>query len=436
MAETRYRLGQKRILDELFPPAELANEDVGLKNRCDVIAHYTKNSLIADGFAAPNVEVEADESGYLVAIDAQGEQERLESFATQHRRIFSPDAGGRAIAGRDLMRKLGVWNPMDGYHVNASPSDGLCKWHLFPPLGLNVIGQKGLLLMHYPPWQVLQDATFLEVMTMFRWSTVLEASGVEASEISRYRTIVDVNPVAAPGSGQSEYPNDYLPIMMASAFFDGEGDLDYIRTMLELYLNGPEARGKEYTLPLIICGSPLYDPQAPGWFRTAYTDILPQNKFGEPQVDVLQTGSFRIRPESKRKTPYMIANHMIAAGVTGRCTKSPGEIPDIRKYEGQDLVAASFLTAYDGEPDLDPAEAKRRACRRWFGNDNGEGAPCALDERDRQVICALAQMDLFFADKPKPHPVYSFKEAMERCATAGNEPCGAKIGPSCGCGAG
>ena len=435
MPEILYRLGARTLLDELFPPAELIDEGLGLKTRSDVIAHFTRSSLIADGFESPDVTVADEDGGYVLRIDAQGPGTRLESFAEQHVRVLAPDAAGRAIAGRELMRRLGVWNPMAGYHVNASPADGACKWRVFPPLGLNVIGQKGVLLMHYPPWQVLHDATFLDCMTMFRWSTVLRATGLSEDQIGRYRTIVDVNPIAAPGSGQSEYPNDYLPIMMASAFFGGEGELDYIRRMLEIYLNGPEARGSRCTLPLIICGSPLYDPQAPGWFRTAYTDVLPKDKNGVPLVDVLQTGSFRIRPDSERETPYMIANHMIAAGVTGRCTTVPGEMPDIRKYEAQDLVAASFLTAYAGDADLDPLEAKRRACRRWFGNDTGEGAPVAPAARDRQVICALAQMDLFFAAEPKPHPVYSFEEAMARCAGAGNEPCGQKIGPGGGCGA-
>ena len=51
---------------------------------------------------------------------------------------------------------------------------------------------------------------------------------------------------------------------------------------------------------------------------------------------------------------------MIAAGVTGRCTNDPSKIPDIRKYEAQDLVAASFLYECSKDPDLHPAEAKAR----------------------------------------------------------------------------
>jgi hypothetical protein len=276
---------------------------------------------------------------------------------------------------------------------------------------------------------VLQQGTFLDCMTMHRWDTVLRATGIPEDEVGFFRTIVDVNPIAAPGSGQSEYPNDYFPIMMASAFFDGAPDRDYIRTMLGLYLNGPKAGGQRHTLPLLVCGSPLYDPQAPGWFRVAFKEAMPTDANGTPVTDVLQVGKVRLSQASPRETPYMVANHMIAAGVTGRCTDDPAQIPDIRMYEAQDLVAASFLYEYSQNPDIEPEVAKAKACLRWFGNSDGNGPPNPPNPRDAQIICALAQMDLFFCPGPPPHPQYDFAEAMARCADAGNEPCGCKIGP-------
>jgi hypothetical protein len=189
---------------------------------------------------------------------------KTSAFADRHTLALSPAAAGKAVAGMRLLKDLGVWNPMEGFRVNDNPSDGECKWHLLPPLGLNLIGQKGLLLMHYPPWQIIEEWSFLDCMTMNRWNTVLEAAGVPKEQVSFFRTIVDVNPIAAPGFGQSEYPNDYFPIMMASAFFDGPGDRDYLRSMLELYLAPPGGGGQRYTLPLLVCGSPLYDPPGAG----------------------------------------------------------------------------------------------------------------------------------------------------------------------------
>jgi hypothetical protein len=441
MAEVDYVLGSVEAIRELYPPAKFATSPVRydgkpvvLNDDLDVVRHYTENSLDADGFAGFQVAVREEDGLFKVRIGAGGPIDRLRAFADRHTLVLSPAAAGKAVAGMRLLKDLGVWNPLAGFRVNESPSDGECKWNLLPPLGLNLIGQKGLLLMHYPPWQIVEEGTFLDCMTMNRWNTVLEAAGVPKEQLSFFRTIVDVNPIAAPGSGQSEYPNDYFPIMMASAFFDGPGDRDYLRSMLELYLAPPGGGGQRYTLPLLVCGSPLYDPQAPGWFRTRYKDHLP-TRDGIPQMEVLQAGSVRVRPDSERATPYLGANHMIAAGVTGGCTCDPSKIPDIRKYEAQDLVAASFLYAYAKDPDLDPLEAKRRACQRWFGNDDGSGAPKPADPRDAQVICALAQMDLFFCPTPKPHSKYGFEEAMQRCAEAANgfDPCCAPIRPRYSC---
>lgn len=429
MTEVRYALGAQALLDDLFPPAHFANPSVGLTDRESVIAHYTRQSLEADGVAHPHVRVHLKDGQYQIDISADVPQPTLDCFAAQHQRIFAPGAAGKALVGAALLKSFGVWNPMEGYPVNSDSDDGDCKWCVFPPLGLNVMGQKGLLLMHYPPWQVVQQATFLEVMTMRRWDTVLRASGIPDDEVSFFRTIVDVNPIAAPGAGQSEYPNDYFPIMMASGFFDGPPERAYIRTMLGLYLNGPKATGARHTLPLLVCGSQLYDPQAPGWFRVAFKEQMPKDANGTPVTDVLQVGKVRISEDSPRETPYMVANHMIAAGVTGKCTDHPEKIPDIRMYEAQDLVAATFLYEYTKDPDIEPEEAKARACKRWFGNSKGKGPPAPEDVRDAQVLCALAQMDLFYCPGPPPHPKYPFDKAMARCAGADNKPCGCQIAP-------
>jgi hypothetical protein len=369
----------------------------------------------------------------VIRIEAGCDQTSLDHFATRHIELFGPGAGLKAVRGEELLRELGVWNPMSGYPVNESSSDGDSKWHLYPPLGLNVIGQHGMLLMHYPPWQVLIEATFGNSMTWARWKRVLETSGTPPEALDRFQTILDVNPIAAPGSGESEYPNDYFPIMMASGFFDGGPDRDYIRSMLELYLNPPGREDAGYTLPLLVCGSPLYDPQAPGWFRVAYKDqITPDPDTGILPIDVLQTGTIRIHPDSELETPYMVANHMIAAGVTGRCTDDPSAIPDIRMYEAQDLVAATWIRLMSDHPDMHPADAKAAACRRWFGNDSGTGPPAPPDPEDQLVICALAQMDLFFEPEPMPHPKYTYDEAIARCRDAhdAGNPCCASIEPS------
>ncbi|HSF45622.1 MAG TPA: hypothetical protein VLA58_06405 [Chitinophagaceae bacterium] len=433
MSTHTYLLGPAHKLEQLYPAPDIADPSLNFHDYTDVIRHYTNNSLIADGFQnIGHVTVTKKDGEYHVSVESAGTHEDLVHFGKQHAKIFDKEHAQKAIRGMELLKEFKVWNPMADYHVNNNQNDGLCKWTLFPPLGLNVIGQKGLLLLHYPPWAVPQLGTFDNAITMKRWEQVLMCAGVATEDVSSYRTFIDVNPIAAPGSGQSEYPNDYFPIMMASAFFDGAPDRDYIRSMLELYLTPPgHPEDSKYTLPLLICGSPLYDPQAPGWFRVTYTDILPKDQNGIPQVNVMQVGKFKIHPNSKKETPYLIGNHMIAAGVTGRCTNNAAEIPDIREYEAQDLVAATFLKLYTDNPSLEPEEAKRQACMKWFGNAEGTGAPDPADDHDKQTICALAQMDLFFSPTPKPHPTYTFEEAWARCGGSGVffNPCAGPIAP-------
>ena len=105
-------------------------------------------------------------------------------------------------------------------------------------------------------------------------------------------------------------------------------------------------------------------------------------------------------------------------------------MPNIQLYEAQDLVAASFLAQY-AKPDsrgIDPAEAKQAACQRWFGSSDGRGAPNPPNPNDRLIICALAQMDLYF-DAVKIAPMYTYDEAMARCREKG----GAAYSPCFGC---
>jgi hypothetical protein len=227
--------------------------------------------------------------------------------------------------------------------------------------------------------------------------------------------------------------------MMSSAFFDNDDwDCDYIRSMLEVMLNPEHNAANPYTLPLLVGGSPLYDPQAPGWFRVRYKDqrhedgsyALPRNEFGEPQAKVTQAGFVRINGDSEKLTPYMICNHMVAAGVTGKCCPTALDVaPDIRVYEAQDMVAASFLKQYADNPSIEPQAARAQACLDWFGNDEGEGAPqpSSSNPDNLKTICALAQMDLFikFRENKEPQvvPLYSYEEALKRCEENGLDPC-------------
>jgi hypothetical protein len=422
--------GSREYQEALYPNPALLDPAVKLKTYEDVIAHMTASSLEQDGIQIQDKSLKvttgpAGQSGYRIAFEplpqfiAQAEQ-----FAAIHQVMLDENHAGLALAGADACRKTPIWNPMAGYPVNGS--DGPSEWLPCLPLGMPFVTHRAVTLLHYPPIVAYRSADYLNNNTLKRWKQLLICVGVNEPE--RYHAILDVNPIAAPGSGESEYPNDYFPIGLTSQFFDNEpAGLNYVPAMLELMLNPPANAANPYTLPLLICGSPLYDPQAPGWFRTRYKDQLPKDKHGSPVADVLTAGFVKIRPDSTKRTPYMIANHMVAAGVTGRCTDDPTTMPNIQKYEAQDLVAVTFLQLVAAG--ADPAKAKELACLRWFGRADGEGAPNPSKPDDQMTLCAMAQMDLCF-DRKKLAPMFTFEQAKARCSQM-NYP---SYSPCFGCG--
>jgi hypothetical protein len=413
----------------VYPDPATLNATAKLPTYEKVIEHFTRTSLAEDLIAIEpdSLQVTATPTGYVVSFTPQpGYQAQAQAFAAMAVRFLDARHAGLALDGTAACAETPAWNPMAGFPVNRS--DGPCEWYPCLPLGLPLVNHLAVTLLHYPPLVAYRNADYLHNNTLERWKLLLQCVGIE--EPKRYHSILDVNPIAAPGSGQSEYPNDYFPISLTSQFFDNERrGLTYVQSMLELMLNPPSTAGHRYTLPLLVCGSPLYDPQAPGWFRTRYKDQLPLDPVDHtPLVHVLQAGLVRISPHSERLTPYMVANHMIAAGVTGKCTDDPSKIPNIRKYEAQDLVAATFLSLYGQNPDVHPEEASQKACQRWFGADDGHGAPNPGSHDDLLTICALAQVDLCF-DVKKLAPRYTFDEAKARCLQSG----GADYSPCFGC---
>lgn len=417
----RYTLPVKTsYVDQLYPDPAKLNPSTGLTTYEKVIAHFTGVSLAQDGIAIEEKEPKVtrrDDRYHVEFTPAAKSHADATAFVRAHVEFLDEARAGLALAGAAACKATPAWNPMAGFPVNSS--DGKSAWYPCLPLGLPLVNQRAVVLMHYPPIIAYRNANYLDNNTLRRWAQVLECVGVTAPSL--YHSIVDVNPIAAPGSGESEYQNDYFTVSLTSQFYDDDArKLTYVRAMLEQALNPAWNASNPYSLPLLVCGSPLYDPQAAAWFRVRYKDQLPVDKNGTPTVDVLQAGTVRLNPSSAKLTPYMVANHMIAAGVTGRCTNDPSKIPDIRKYEAQDLVAATFLGLYHDRPDIDPAEAKRIACQRWFGAGNGDGAPNPASREDRLTICALAQMDLCF-DLKTLRPMYTFEESTTRCKRAGGD---------------
>ena len=415
----RYVLpGDADYQSQLYVPLALIDDAVKAKNGittyADEIRYWTAISLQQDRVpGVTDLTVTQNTDGTYTVSFSASDGEQAELFAKQHQTFLDAQHAGLALYGSELCQVWGgCWNPMSGYPVNTNPSDGDSKWHTYLPLGMGMLNQKSALLMHYPPWVALQNIDYLDNMTLKRWQRLLHAVGLTGSDAYAYQTIVDVNPIAAPGSGESEYNNDYFPILLSTSYFDNALlNATYIRSMVDFLVTPPTATGTTQTLPLLVGGSPLYDPQAPAWFRVSFKDQLPK-KDGIPQMEVLQTGRVTLEQGAK-PTPYMGTNHMIAAGVTGTCTNEPSKIPDMRRYEAEDLVAACWVTTFSTEPDADPAQVLSQCCTTWFGNAECAGAPAPGPDQLRE-ICVLAEIDLFF-DTVKIAPKCSMAQAQTWC---------------------
>jgi hypothetical protein len=421
--------GSRTYQERLYPnPADLY-PTTNLKTYEEVIAHFTQSSLNLDGIQIEDGSLQVAKGsaakGYRVCFDPLPKfSKEARQFKRMHVRALDARHGGLALAGADACRQTPAWNPMAGFPVNKY--EGPSLWFPCLPLGMPMVNHRVVTLLHYPPLVAYKSADYLSNNTLRRWTQLLACVGMDSPDL--YKAILDVNPIAAQGSGESEYENDYFPISLTSQFFDNDAQgLTFVRSMLELMLNPRYTRDDPSTLPLLVCGSPLYDPQAPGWFRTRYKEQLP-NDHGVPTVKVLQAGLIKIFPRSRKQTPYLIANHMIAAGVKGRCTGDATTAPNIQRYEAEDLVAATFVSLYARNKRIAPADALKQACERWFGGPDANRVPNPPDPHDRLTICALAHSDLCY-DGVRHQPKYTYEQALARCRAKG----GANFCPCFGC---
>ncbi|NJD05977.1 MAG: hypothetical protein FIA97_05710, partial [Methylococcaceae bacterium] len=217
--------GNRRYQERLYPQPDLIKttirQPLGLNTVADVIARFTATSLQQDGIGIRegSLQVSREVDGYRIRFDPLPEfAQQAEQFAAMHAAMLDQGHGGLARKGADACKRTPGWNPMAGYPVNRS--DGPSEWLPCLPLGMPLANQRAVILMHYPPIVAYRTADYLNNMTLHRWAQVLQCAGI--AEPNRYHAILDVNPIAAPGSGESEYPNDYFTIGLTSQFFDDD----------------------------------------------------------------------------------------------------------------------------------------------------------------------------------------------------------------------
>ena len=396
----------------LYPDPKLLDPGLDLKTYEDVIRCFTAASLMQDGIRIRDgsLSVVEGSSGYKISFDPDPPQiGAAGQFAAMHQRMLDEKHFGLALKGADACQNTPAWNPMAGYPVGYKSGDSI--WTPCLPLGMPIVNHRAVTLLHYPPLVALRAADYLHNNTLIRWRRLLKRIGVP--DINLYHAILDVNPIAAPGSGESEYANDFFPINLTSLFFDNDAEgLDYVRSMLELTLDPPANAASPQTLPLLVCGSGLYDPQAPGWFRTRYKDQLPkdfphrladrrrasggpdQNSAGQREADTLYDRKPHDRgerhgPLDRRRRRAPRHTDLRGAG-SGGCDLSQA----LRRH----LRTGTNGRSAGGEKDRLLAMARRRGSERSlqpFGRSaNGHQRAGAHGSVDRRVQRLSADPDL------------------------------------------
>lgn len=369
-AEVSYDL-IKADTDPLYPaPGKNGYPD----DTREIIRAYLLQSLKRDQIAHGGVQVDMtkDRSGQdAYRIRIMSSDPKATQYPRVHAEWLSKAVAGRALSGIRECKEIGsdCWNPLQG------TAD--IEWEFFLPLGLPMVAQRAIMLLHYPPYASLKDGDYLKNATLERWERLLRSVGVPERDVSLYETIVDIIPIAAPGSGQSAY----LPTFMATYFFDyAKKDRAYVSALLKLLADPPTNPSRRTTRPVIVFGG-----EATSYWLAKYADQLlkgeqlqpyaPERKRTRPQLRVLDVGSVKLDPMAEKSTPFMIANHPIAA-VYADCNTEP----TIVEMVTQDLTTACFARKLGADPGADP-KSVREGC-----------APSALP-RGSTLICANARID-------------------------------------------
>ncbi len=324
----------------------------------EVIELFTRDSLENDGIDYDSVEVSS--IPYPVrqySISIQSDDPNAAYYREAHPAFVRNNL--QALTGVNKCKATpGCWNK------NNPHSDK--PWAIFPQFGLPMAMQKSVLMLNYPPTTALTAKNYLDTFTMKRWSGLMTTVGIENPVL--FETIVDVRPIAAPGSGTSAnlpdaqtYFND--PLRKSGGY--------YITPQLGTMLNPPSNTNNQRTLPLVVLGGPArYE-----WHKiTNLSDA------------VLTTGVERLGTESGKETPFILGNHPDVT--TYQCcpgdTSSECTSDHLIEMEEIDFQVACWAQSMSDSPDQDPSEALEHCKESWVTDRSAD---------DDLKFCAQARID-------------------------------------------
>ncbi|WP_371323674.1 hypothetical protein VX159_14950 [Dechloromonas sp. ZY10] len=364
-------------IDELYPAINSAAMN-DADRRAAVAASvqfYLQSSLARDQIAYCELSVKPDSKISRYSVSFRSSAAAAAQYPVAHPQWLSN--GRLGLQGvRSCQLDAACWQPTGGQLQCAAP------WQFYLPLGLPIVQQKLLMLLHYPPYVSMQQSDYLNNATLNRWQRLLTTVGVANADTALYSTIVDIFPIAAPGSGES----GCFSTASAVQYFSSQG-AGYVPGMLSgLAL----AVDTVTTLPVMVFGA-----EALGYWRAAYPAA---------PIGVNQAGATALAAGGLQ-TPYAGANHPIAA-VYQTCSSTPGLI----KMEQQDLASACFAKSMAATPGAVPAQVAEQC--------NGQYLSSAPSVEVANQVCAMAVVD----KSPQLAP-WSVAKARAWCAANQNQAC-------------
>lgn len=219
--ETSFQLGDTRTLTTLYSYPN-SNTPESLE---DTIEHYLNLRLQRDRIPNGVADVTVDQGIYSVSIT--GDSESINDYSTQIPQFLNN--GTLAANAVAELKQAQKWDDQD--------------WRFFLPLGLSIVNQRSVQLLHFPPDYSLPDQDYLNSKTSQRWEKLLILNNVAANEVTLYESILDVTPIAAPASAGSTLSETY-------SYFE-----PYVVSMLPLLLDIDE--GSASALPIVAYGGPV-----------------------------------------------------------------------------------------------------------------------------------------------------------------------------------
>lgn len=337
---------------------------------------YLQESLKRDQIQFNSVSVALNSAGTAYTVSIDSNDARAQQYQAAQTTFLDQNHAGQALNGVTACQADSTCWQVQPQDPKGCPG----PWQFWLPLGLPMVSQKAVMLLHYPPYTSFQAYDYLNNATLNRWERLLTTVGVAPANVNLYETIVDVMPIAAPGSNETAC---LTPAMSEAYFANASANRNYIAPMLGLLANPPANAGKKGTAPVLVFGS---EP------RQVWASMNNLKSF-----NVLDVGTVTM-PGDTKPTAYIGANHPIAA-VYDTCTSTP----NIIQMEIQDLTTACFAQAMSADPGADPTAVKN-ACY-------------AAQSRNKAGICINAMMDM------SKKPYWTWDQAKAWCDANQNNPC-------------